>query len=1178
MRYTLYILFLLLHPLLPQSPVINEVMAVNLSTLEDEDGEFEDWIELYNPSSSPISLAGYGLSDNRDEPLLWELPSASLPANGYFLLFASGKDRRSAAAHWETIIDWGDTWKYRIGDSEPPSDWQLSGFDDSGWLEGPTGIGYGDDDDATIIAPTLSFYMRYTFTIDDIDAVRSVLFHVDYDDAYVAYLNGEEFSRANIGVAGGAPPAFDDIPDMYTEPQIANGGLPFTIPIDDYPALLSDGENVLAIQVHNYLLTSSDMSIIPFFTLGYDASPPNATGLSTDLTTLVPNIHTNFSLASAGETIFLADSAGTIVDSLAFQQQTADISYGRQPDGSSTLAFFSPPTPGDSNSASGFNSLASAPEFSETGGFYSSTISVELSSPEPNATIYYTLDATEPTTADLLYSTPIEITTTSVLRARAFIDQSLPSAIQTHTYFMNESSDLVTISLVTDPGNFFDEDSGIYVRGPNASNSFPYFGANFWEDWERPVHLELFAENSSREVSMNAGVKIFGGWSRGNAQKSLSLFARGEYGSREIAYQLFPDRDFDSYQSFNLRNSGNDWNESMFRDGLMQTLTKNTAIDRQAYRTAVVFLNGEYWGIHNIREKLNEHYLAANHNVPTDGIDMLELDRNVIHGSADHYNNMMDYITANDLADPLHFGYITTQLDLNNYLDYQVAQIYFNNTDWPGNNIKFWRPQTETGKWRWILFDTDFGFSLWTSNAFLNNTLQFAAAANGPAWPNPPWSTLLFREMLKNEAFEISLINRFADRINADFHRDRIITVIDSIHALLDDNIERHMNRWGGISTSEWEDRVQIMRDYATLRPSRMRQHIVSYFNLDGQAFLTLDVSQDGGSIKLNVLHHRQFPWTGVYFQGVPVSLTAIPDPGYHFIRWEGGLSGSDPAQTVLLDGNAGITAVFEKAPNSGQVVINEINYNSTAAFNPEDWIELLNDTGAPVNVGNWQFKDEDDAHVFTVPSGMVIDTDGFLVLCRDSLLFSAAFPEVTNYVGNVEFGLAGAGELLRLYDAQGTLVDSLTYDDEAPWPLEPDGDGPTLALTDATLDNALGGSWATSIGFGTPGSSNLLAVGINNDAANESLPQAFRLYQNMPNPFNPATTIQFDLPQTSKVLMEVYTILGQRVATLVDANINAGSHSVTWTPEQHVTSGIYIYRLQTEKGFTESQKLIYLR
>ena len=170
-----------------------------------------------------------------------------------------------------------------------------------------------------------------------------------------------------------------------------------------------------------------------------------------------------------------------------------------------------------------------------------------------------------------------------MIRAASFKNGWLKSPIKTSTFILdNESHDFPTIFLSTAPENFFDYYTGIYVMGPNASSDFPHFGANFWQDWERPVYIEIL-EPDGTYFESPAGAKIFGGWSRGQAQKSLSIFARGEYGAREFDYPLFPDLDIDSYQSFVLRNSGNDWNFTMLRDWYMTGIFKSIDIDFQAY-------------------------------------------------------------------------------------------------------------------------------------------------------------------------------------------------------------------------------------------------------------------------------------------------------------------------------------------------------------------------------------------------------------------------------------------------------------------------------------------------------------------------------------------------------------------------------------------------------------------
>ncbi|HJX72376.1 MAG TPA: lamin tail domain-containing protein, partial [Bacteroidales bacterium] len=188
--------------LYPQDVVINEIMPLNGSTLADMDGEYSDWIELYNAGDLAVDLSGYGLTDNVMLPFKWTFPSVGMPPQGFLLVFASDKDRRDMALNWETIIDWGDTWKYIVPGSEPPAAWRNTGFDDSAWNSGKSGFGYGDNDDSTVLSQTLSVFIRKSFIMDDVSTCKKALLHIDYDDGFVAYLNGHEIARGNIGTPG----------------------------------------------------------------------------------------------------------------------------------------------------------------------------------------------------------------------------------------------------------------------------------------------------------------------------------------------------------------------------------------------------------------------------------------------------------------------------------------------------------------------------------------------------------------------------------------------------------------------------------------------------------------------------------------------------------------------------------------------------------------------------------------------------------------------------------------------------------------------------------------------------------------------------------------------------------------------------------------------------------------
>ena len=585
--------------LFSEGVVINEIMSSNGSTIYDEDGDSPDWIEFYNSGAETVDLNGYGITDNPEEPYKWIFPAIEIHPQNYLLIYASGKDRQDWVPHWETIIDWSDNWYYFLGNNEPPNNWNQQNFDDAGWLNGPSGFGYGDDDDATEISPVISLYVRRDFTISDIESVLKIFLHVDYDDAFVAYINGSEIARANIG-SPGAPPPYNQGADSWREAELYQGGQPDEFLIDPAESLLENGTNVLAIQLHNFNLESSDLTLIPFLTLGLNGPPQNSQGLSEHLNVADINMHTNFKISSSGESLVLTAPDGIIQDSISTGIMLGDVSRGRQPDGDADWFFFAEPTPGNANVTTGYSGVLEPPYVSEAGSPFSSPTTITMSTATPGAEIYYTTDGSYPNDASLLYTGPIYIEDNTILRAVAIKQGWLNSRPNTQSYLFDYTGELPVVSLSTNPEHFWDNDSGIYVMGPNASPVFPYFDANFWQDWERPIHIEMFEPDGWLAFSIDAGVKIYGNYSRAFPQKSLTIFARGAYGSTSIDYQIFPEKNIENFEAIVLRNSGNDFDNTHFRDGLVSIIADRVGVTAQAFRPAVVYLNGEYWGIHNL--------------------------------------------------------------------------------------------------------------------------------------------------------------------------------------------------------------------------------------------------------------------------------------------------------------------------------------------------------------------------------------------------------------------------------------------------------------------------------------------------------------------------------------------------------------------------------------------------
>lgn len=881
LHQTFLALFVFIAAALPAQVIINEVVTSN-SVHFDEDGDSPDWIELYNTGTETVDLTGYHLSDRENQPRKWRIGNLQIAAGEYALIWASDKDR-NAASTFRTLVNRGDFFRYHVPTGPVPETWIDNDFN-AAWSSGPSGFGYGDGDDATNLpAGTTSVFLRRSFNLVDPADVTALLFDIDYDDGFVAYLNGTEIARANIE---GDRPSWDALATTFLEPRIIFDAAPLRFDIPNPAALLRAGENVLCIQGHNVNATSSDLTFIPFLTASFrglsqqGVPPPAVLRLPANGTSL----HTNFRLSAAGETVYLNDPEGNPVDNLPAIALPANHSVGI-PGNSGPARFFRQTTPGARNPDEGFvGVITDRVTFSHPGGL-TGPRAVSLGGAAPENTIRYTLDATEPTAASPAYDQPIQVDTNQVIRAAIFRPGYLPSPIASATYLLGLNHDLPVVSLVTEPDNFFHPVTGMYVLGEGYEGAFPYFGSNIWEDTEHPVHFTLYEAEGQTRFQFNGGVKIFGNYSRGNDQRSFSLFARGRYGATELEYPLFPQRDYDTFQAVVLRNSGNDNIITQLRDAVLTSLMAGSAVDFQANRPVATYINGDYWGLYNLREKINEHFLASLHDVDADDIDLVELNGQAVHGSADGYNALIDYVRENPVSQEVHYNYVADQIDLDNYIQYQAAQIYFDNRDWPGNNIKYWKHRE--GKWRWILFDTDFGAAIWDINAAEVNTLGFALDAAGPNWPNPPWSTFLFRRMITNETFRHRFVNQLADEMNSRFLPTPVIQHINERADAVVNEMPNQAARWGQVGGS-WNAQVERMRNFFVRRPARMKAYIQEQFGLPAVHRLRLSISDtEQGYVQVNSLTIEDNSWGGDYFQEVPIRVTAVPREGYQFVRWE---------------------------------------------------------------------------------------------------------------------------------------------------------------------------------------------------------------------------------------------------------------------------------------------------
>jgi hypothetical protein len=1167
-RILLYLLFLLLPLELYPQVLINEFSSSNITGLTDEDGEYSDWIELYNKSSSSVSLDGYYLSDDISLLKKWTFPAARLKANSYMLIYASGKNRTALPITYKTIVPRGSGWNYLVPSSEIGNSWKNNGFDASSWNTGISGFGYGDNDDSTVLNAIASVFIRKEFTITNPQDIEEIVLSIDYDDGFVAYINGQEIARSNLGPPG-TTVSFNQLTGSYQrEAKMYSGGFPENFIINTPGSFLVEGTNVIAIEGHNSDLTSSDFTLIPMLSTGMIDN-----GTSDSVPAYIQlkgrKLHTNFKISDEGETLILSRPDSSVIDSVSPVQVKADLSFGRKPDGEDSWYYFDNPTPGLPNTTKGFSALNSDTViFSARGGYYPGGLLISLSSVSNSDSIYYTIDGSEPSVNSSHYSGPISISGNMIVRAGSFKANQLPGEIATNTYITKKHS-LPVVCLSTNPVNLWDYNTGIYVPGPNASPDVPYFGANFWQDWEKRGHMEFYDTEGKKQIDQDIGIKIYGAWSRAFPQKSLAIFARKEYGKGSFEYKVFKDKPIEKYEALTLRNAGNDWGLAMMRDGLASTLIRDMDVDRLAFQPAVIYINGEYWGIQNIREKVNTNYLAENHFVNPAKVNLLEFNGNVIDGSNTGYLEIIDFLSNNTLETDKKYQQISQKIDINNYIQYQLTEIYINNKDWPGNNIKYWNTSDPGSLWRWIIYDTDFGFSIWEDAAYGFNTLAFALEPNGPEYPNPPWATLLLRRLVSNPGFRKEFINQYADRLNTNFASERVNFVVDSIKDLFQPEIGDHLTRWD-LSYDNWNYNYSVIKSYATNRPFNARYNLKSQFNLGEMCNIKVEIDDPGsGTVRINSIIPYKYPFNGVYFKDLPIKLTAIPAPGYKFSKWQ---MASLVSNSASIDYNMAeartFRAYFEPArSNDSRIVINEINYNSSQSKDTKDWVELYNAGISTVNLKNWVLTDGGAGTGFVFPADFTFAPGMYLVVCRDIAAFRLIWPVVSNVTGDMDFGLSSSGDNINLYDPDGNLVDFVSYSPDAPWPEDANGTGKTIELTDPFSDNNAGKNWKSGLSGGTPGTKNYQSV--LSGSTGETVPGSCSL-SCFPNPFSDYTTIQVHVSVNGRYKIEVFSVSGQLINTLSDQMTDAGEYYIDWygkaANNAPLPGGVYIIRLSGEK------------
>ena len=556
-------------------------------------------------------------------------------------------------------------------------------------------------------------------------------------------------------------------------------------------------------------------------------------------------LHTPFRLESGKGCAVYLFSNGELIDKVEGlkKQPAPNIAYGRKTDGSDSWGYMATPTPAAANCGYTCKDILGAPVFSVKGKVMRNgkPFSLTLSLPEGSegAEIRYTTDGSEPTRTSYLYQQPISISQTTVVKAKLFLDGMLSprSTAQSYIFFPRDIT-LPVISISTNKKYLYDKKIGIYVDGNYQSGK-----KNYEFDWRRPINIEFFFEpGDESQINQLCEARIMGGASRGSARKSLAVYANKRFGEKRLKYEFFPDDrpGITDFKSIALRNAGNDFDYLFQRDAIIQLNTaRHCDIDFQAYRPAIVYFNGEYMGMLNIRERSNEDNIYTNY----DGLEDLDMFENwweLKEGTWDNYNAFKDFYAeqGHTLAE------YDKWMDTMEFLNLMLVNLYYNNRDFPGNNIVMWRPRSEDGRWRWIMKDTDFGLGLYGVSAGYN-TIKWIYDPNydkGTNWANQYEHTRLFRRLMEDADFKREFIDRAAIYMGDWLNERGTRAVWDPLYDAIKYEYPHHrklINEWW----PNYNDELKNARNWVAQRTAYFYKYIADYYQLGTPLPLTVNKS-----------------------------------------------------------------------------------------------------------------------------------------------------------------------------------------------------------------------------------------------------------------------------------------------------------------------------------------------
>jgi CotH protein/lamin tail-like protein/Fn3 domain-containing protein len=1025
---------------------INEVCASNSESLYDEDSDTPDWIELYNYSDQPVNLSSWRISDQQNYDFAWQFPDTIIYPNEYLLVYASGKNKIGKTKYSMKNISNGsivpfnnrDAYRYRYkqlsGDfiaelniraQKNEGVWSLCGIHIRADLSDTTNffgmfVGSKAKD---------GFFNYWRDTILYIPKIKAL-----YGSLNLPYTK-LRLSRKN-----------DSLYCSYIDRKGKEG---FKESYHNFlPESLLIGVSVSAYnenQFAEFILDSFLINDIYTDILSLDLYEVNYKENGVDK--YYKELHTDFSIKD-DESIYLY-KATELKDSVKLLPMTGDVSNIITEENLWKITDIT--TPGSIN-GKGYLGRIAKPKISYSNGF------VKITGAD-NSEIRYTLDNSTPTYESLNYNsnTQLKINSTTMVKAKVYKDGYLPSFVQSELIRIKEPEfKLPIISISADSIDLWG-DYGILVEDnlritPRVNASFNYY-------------------SSKKDIAQNIQIKIHGNNSKYYPQKSFRLYADEKMESNTIKNDYFKSV-VNNYSQLVFRNSGTDWTETFLKDAYNGIISKQVgSIISASYTPVMAYLNSEFYGLLNLRERLNSGFLSEYYGIDVNSINYYEDNGDYVGGDYFKYNKYYNFILENKFVENDKYELIDSLIEINNFMNYTLIGIYAANYDWPWKNIKLFHSEELDNRFRYLIHDMDwtyshFGYKPYQDKIGLMLTDTFSHVS------------IILKRFLENEKFKNQYLTRAADLVNSVFKPNNMSYILDSLTDQIREYIPLQQERWEG-SCLNWEEKIEEMKVFLDERPEYFMKNFDIHLNSNlGTSIFSLSTyPPNSGGFQVNTITIDTSVWSGRYFQALPITITAVPKHGMKFIKWNHDSLGANPTITTTLPENIELEAIYEKIDFNEldrAIVINEIMYNADKDQDTKDWVELYNTGKEEVNLKGWSIIDEDTTHSkFVIEEDFKIQPNEYVIITREKEDFEKIIIISNKKTGDFSFGLGG-NDIIRLIDEKGVTHDSVNYDNDAPWPVGADGTGYTIELINPILDNNLGENWKISkMKLGTAGTIN---------------------------------------------------------------------------------------------------------